>query len=473
MPILNQYQLIALEQLSKYGVTEQHLLSYKGKNEFDWTHHKALETLICQAGFSVDDAFAAVNGKSSQNAGIFSEIIKNHRLTLSEAEQETKELNFYQLMAIRALYSFGLRRTDLKDIWKPLEKIKSDPFEVEHCNALIELIKEHKAPVDFAIRAISEVNGFQARTVVQLLKMGLTVSVAKEQVKDLYEDDPMLMAIERLYHKGLRRAHFYEWKSFVYHYSPYEQEVHEFSYEHLHTLELLINRCECSPLRAVVLLSELAKYHTGALDLLLLDKSTDLFEARSAIVRLNFYQSLSLKRFYEHGLRPQDLIKWRPFVENGKPEKFDDDHMHALEYLFEKCRESKDTAMAKIDGVSKSDLWNRKFNPISSEISISQPSVATARAAMFSQSISSPLTHIPQPFICPLSAELITDPVTASDGMTYERKAIESWLTANEVSPITKLVLKDKILVPNAQLAISIGTWLESNGRQNGLSNGM
>ena len=40
-------------------------------------------------------------------------------------------------------------------------------------------------------------------------------------------------------------------------------------------------------------------------------------------------------------------------------------------------------------------------------------------------------------FECPITCELLKDPVTAPDGHTYERKAIEGWLTVNATSPMT------------------------------------
>lgn len=38
-------------------------------------------------------------------------------------------------------------------------------------------------------------------------------------------------------------------------------------------------------------------------------------------------------------------------------------------------------------------------------------------------------------FICPITYELMRDPVVASDGHTYERAAIEKWLKHHQISP--------------------------------------
>ena len=49
---------------------------------------------------------------------------------------------------------------------------------------------------------------------------------------------------------------------------------------------------------------------------------------------------------------------------------------------------------------------------------------------------------------CPISHEIMTDPVVASDGHTYERNNIKEWLRRDRVSPITNLPMDDW-LTPN------------------------
>lgn len=51
--------------------------------------------------------------------------------------------------------------------------------------------------------------------------------------------------------------------------------------------------------------------------------------------------------------------------------------------------------------------------------------------------------------VTPLLQELINDPVVASDGYTYEKAAIQAWLTSHDVSPVTQHKLPHKELVPN------------------------
>ena len=51
--------------------------------------------------------------------------------------------------------------------------------------------------------------------------------------------------------------------------------------------------------------------------------------------------------------------------------------------------------------------------------------------------------------ICPISHEIMLDPVIAADGTTYERQQIERWLHDHDTSPLTGLPLAHKELLPN------------------------
>jgi hypothetical protein len=55
----------------------------------------------------------------------------------------------------------------------------------------------------------------------------------------------------------------------------------------------------------------------------------------------------------------------------------------------------------------------------------------------------------PSDMLCPITCAIMKDPVICSDGNTYERKAIETWLRTNNKSPSTNLPLINKTLIPN------------------------
>lgn len=51
------------------------------------------------------------------------------------------------------------------------------------------------------------------------------------------------------------------------------------------------------------------------------------------------------------------------------------------------------------------------------------------------------------------------DPHIASDGFTYDHKAIEIWLERHNISPVTKQTLQHKMLTPNHTLRSAIQEW--------------
>lgn len=70
--------------------------------------------------------------------------------------------------------------------------------------------------------------------------------------------------------------------------------------------------------------------------------------------------------------------------------------------------------------------------------------------------------EVPLDFICPISRELIHDPVTAADGFTYERKNTTEWFSRtgpNFRSPLTGAKI-NKNLIDNNNLKSQISQWL-------------
>ncbi|XP_009777581.1 U-box domain-containing protein 13-like [Nicotiana sylvestris] len=72
---------------------------------------------------------------------------------------------------------------------------------------------------------------------------------------------------------------------------------------------------------------------------------------------------------------------------------------------------------------------------------------------------------IPDDFRCPISLELMRDPVIVSTGQTYERSCIEKWLEdGHSTCPKTQQALTSKALTPNYVLRSLIAQWCEANG---------
>ncbi|XP_073138041.1 U-box domain-containing protein 4-like isoform X2 [Henckelia pumila] len=71
---------------------------------------------------------------------------------------------------------------------------------------------------------------------------------------------------------------------------------------------------------------------------------------------------------------------------------------------------------------------------------------------------------IPPDLCCPLSLELMTDPVIVASGQTYERAFIREWIDLGfTVCPKTRHTLAHTNLIPNYTVKALIASWCESN----------
>ncbi|PON81745.1 Beta-catenin [Trema orientale] len=67
-------------------------------------------------------------------------------------------------------------------------------------------------------------------------------------------------------------------------------------------------------------------------------------------------------------------------------------------------------------------------------------------------------------FCCPLSSELMLDPVIVASGQTYERSSIQKWLDGGlNICPKTRQKLAHTNLIPNYTVKAMIATWCEEN----------
>jgi STIP1 family protein 1 len=71
---------------------------------------------------------------------------------------------------------------------------------------------------------------------------------------------------------------------------------------------------------------------------------------------------------------------------------------------------------------------------------------------------------VPEYFVCPVSMEIMHDPVTTPNGVSYERSCIEQHLRANgPVDPLTRKRLTLDMLRPNTALREAIQDYLDKN----------
>ncbi|KAL1199875.1 E3 ubiquitin-protein ligase PUB22 [Cardamine amara subsp. amara] len=73
--------------------------------------------------------------------------------------------------------------------------------------------------------------------------------------------------------------------------------------------------------------------------------------------------------------------------------------------------------------------------------------------------------EIPSFFLCPISLDIMKDPVIVSTGITYDRDSIEKWLFSGKKNtcPVTKQVIAETDLTPNHTLRRLIQSWCTLN----------
>ncbi|XP_054279864.1 WD repeat, SAM and U-box domain-containing protein 1-like isoform X2 [Macrosteles quadrilineatus] len=78
--------------------------------------------------------------------------------------------------------------------------------------------------------------------------------------------------------------------------------------------------------------------------------------------------------------------------------------------------------------------------------------------------------EIPEHFLCPITQQLMTEPVICEDGFTYENHAIQAWMVnGRNTSPMTNVPLSSTVVVPNTELQAEIKKFLVSRYDQHGV----
>jgi hypothetical protein len=71
----------------------------------------------------------------------------------------------------------------------------------------------------------------------------------------------------------------------------------------------------------------------------------------------------------------------------------------------------------------------------------------------------------PEHFVCPISFDLMTDPLVSIYGHHYQREAILGWLSqGNSTCPLTRNTLSLGMLVSDSRLQLTIASWMLQNG---------
>ncbi|GAB5369475.1 hypothetical protein AAMO2058_001407500 [Amorphochlora amoebiformis] len=83
-----------------------------------------------------------------------------------------------------------------------------------------------------------------------------------------------------------------------------------------------------------------------------------------------------------------------------------------------------------------------------------------------SSSETSTKEYYPSEFLCPITGDLMEEPVSTCVGHTYDRSSITSWLKANDVDPKSGEKLANKELTPNTTLKAQILEWRRGGERE-------
>ncbi|OQS07404.1 hypothetical protein THRCLA_00577 [Thraustotheca clavata] len=72
-------------------------------------------------------------------------------------------------------------------------------------------------------------------------------------------------------------------------------------------------------------------------------------------------------------------------------------------------------------------------------------------------------SEIPEYFLCPIGMDIMLDPVTTPNGVSYERKWIEQHLSVQQIDPLTREKLVKSQLRPNVALRQAIEDYLHKH----------
>ena len=102
--------------------------------------------------------------------------------------------------------------------------------------------------------------------------------------------------------------------------------------------------------------------------------------------------------------------------------------------------------------------------PVTVTPTASAPTVASAPPAAAAPTAAA--MEAPVDFFCPITQEMMVDPVICADGHSYERAAISQWRSSHATSPKTNAQLEHTNLIPNHPLRGSIEQFREQQQRK-------
>ena len=113
-------------------------------------------------------------------------------------------------------------------------------------------------------------------------------------------------------------------------------------------------------------------------------------------------------------------------------------------------------SMAQADLLAANQRLRGELEDVSGAVQAAEKEIAEKEAHAI---------RVEKAFLCPITQGVMADPVVATDGHTYERRAIEQWFSQGRLtSPVTNLRLNTTTLVPNHALRGAITAHASRSG---------
>eukprot|EP00658_Telonema_sp_P-2_P021812 TRINITY_DN18695_c0_g1_i1.p1 TRINITY_DN18695_c0_g1~~TRINITY_DN18695_c0_g1_i1.p1 ORF type:complete len:162 (+),score=46.84 TRINITY_DN18695_c0_g1_i1:402-887(+) len=124
-----------------------------------------------------------------------------------------------------------------------------------------------------------------------------------------------------------------------------------------------------------------------------------------------------------------------------------------------------DTLVHMFDQTFNSNLATRTRPDFSLNL---EPQPSTTATLLLGQLDSS--VQVPRQFLCPITQEVMVEPVVAADGFSYEKQAISMWMARSNsgvcLSPMTRDPMEDGRLIPNQVVRSLIREFYEAHEEQ-------
>ncbi|CAL4885279.1 unnamed protein product [Urochloa decumbens] len=108
-----------------------------------------------------------------------------------------------------------------------------------------------------------------------------------------------------------------------------------------------------------------------------------------------------------------------------------------------------------------------RHRPRAVRVAVAEIPLSTRRTTRQQQTAPAPAAAepaVPGHFLCPISLDMMRDPVTAPTGITYDRASVEGWLDrGHSTCPVTGRPLRAEDLIPNHATRRMIQEWCVAN----------